>query len=153
MSHWPRQSTRKRSPKSGRPKRSHVETYELMCSAEGLDLPFGKYLAELAATYRAVAQVRRGHLLRELGGPPPPEAAADPPTVSDTREKLGAILEGLPDEDRVAVELYVIEELPAEDVARIVGLPNAKAVYNRVYRALGTLRERLQRAGIGPGDL
>lgn len=134
-------------------RRSHVETYELMRSAEGLDLPFGKYLHEVAATYRDVAKGRRGHVLRELGDPPPPETLVEPPAASDTREKLDAILESLSAEDRVAVELYVVEALPAEDVARIVGLPNAKAVYNRVYRALGSLRERFERAGIGPEDL
>ena len=134
-------------------KRSHIETYELLRTAEGLDLPFAKYLAELTATYRAVADGRRGHLLRELGAAPPSEPAVDPPAASDTREALAAVLEGLSAEDRAAVELYVVEELPAEDVARIVGLPNAKAVYNRVYRALATLRERLERAGIGPEDL
>ena len=54
---------------------------------------------------------------------------------------------------RVAIELYVMEELPAADVARIVGLPNAKAVYNRVYRALADLRERLESAGVRREDL
>jgi RNA polymerase sigma factor (sigma-70 family) len=134
-------------------KRSHVETYELLRTAEGLDLPFGKYLTEVAATYRAVAEGRGIHPLPESSGGPSLEPSVDPPATSDIRETLGGILEGLPPEDRAAVELYVVEELPAEDVARIVGLPNAKAVYNRVYRALATLRERLERAGIGPEDL
>jgi DNA-directed RNA polymerase specialized sigma24 family protein len=62
-------------------------------------------------------------------------------------------LASLSPEDRVVVELYVIEELPAGDVARIVGLPNAKAVYNRVYRALAIVRERLEAAGVRWGDL
>ena len=44
-----------------------------------------------------------------------------------------------PPEDRVAGELYVIEELPAAQVAQILGLANAKAVYNRVYRALAAM--------------
>jgi len=56
-------------------------------------------------------------------------------------------------EDRAAVELFVMEELPAADVARIVGLPNAKAVYNRVYRALAVLRSRLEAAGVRRDDL
>ena len=55
--------------------------------------------------------------------------------------------------DRRAVDLYVVDERPAATVATMLGLPNAKAVYNRVYRALGVLRERLEKAGIRRGDL
>jgi DNA-directed RNA polymerase specialized sigma24 family protein len=43
--------------------------------------------------------------------------------------------------------------MPADQVARSLGLQNAKAVYNRVYRALAQLRERLERSGIGAGNL
>src|SRR5438034_463080 len=49
--------------------------------------------------------------------------------------------------------LYVVEELPAADVARILGLPNAKAVHNRVYRALAAARARLAQVGVGRGDV
>jgi RNA polymerase sigma factor (sigma-70 family) len=139
--------------------RSHVEAYELIRGAEGLDLSFREFLAEVAATYRAVTARRRGQLARELGGAPPvepldaAEPAAEPPAASDAREAIAAVMESLAPEERVAVELYVIDELPARDVARILGLPNSKAVYNRVYRALAALRERLERAGILRGDL
>jgi DNA-directed RNA polymerase specialized sigma24 family protein len=54
---------------------------------------------------------------------------------------------------RLAVELFVVERMSAADVARTVGWPNSKAVYNRVYRALATLKARLESEGIGPGDL
>jgi len=134
--------------------RSHVEAYELLKSAEGLELPFGQFLGEVAATYRAVANGRRGGVLRELAATPPPEVAASP--VEDSRESHDAIeraLESLSAEDRTAIELYVLDELPAEAVARILGLPNAKAVYNRVYRALAVLRAQLEQAGIRRGDL
>jgi DNA-directed RNA polymerase specialized sigma24 family protein len=140
-------------------KRSHVETYELMRAADGLDLSFGEFLVEVAATYRVVAGDRRGHLLRELGGPLPIEPVedveyfSDPPPTSDAGEAIAAVMGTLAPEDRAAVELYVMEELPAEDVARILGLPNTKAVYNRVYRALAALRQRLERAGIRREDL
>ena len=53
----------------------------------------------------------------------------------------------------MAVELHVVEELPAADVARLLGLPNAKAVYNRVYRALELLRGQFERAGLSREDL
>lgn len=126
-------------------KRSHVEAYELMRSADCVGLSFGQFLVEVSATYRAVGDGRRGRILRELGGPAPPipdtDDASD--TVSERREELEDALSALSPEERVAVELYVVEEMPAESVAKVVGWPNAKAVYNHVYRALAAMRTRL----------
>ena len=126
-------------------KRSHVETYELMRGTDCADLPFGQFLVEVSATYRAVADGRRGRILRELGGsvPPVPETAEANDTVDERREELEYALGSLSPEERVAVELYIVEEMPAESVAKVVGWPNAKAVYNHVYRALAVMRERL----------
>lgn len=127
-------------------KRSHVETYELIRSAERMDLSFGQFLVEVSATYRAVAAGRRGRILRELGGATPPEDDAEDETgtVCERREELAHALSSLTAEERVAVELYVVEEMPAEAVAKVVGWPNAKAVYNHVYRALAAMRQRLE---------
>jgi RNA polymerase sigma factor (sigma-70 family) len=127
-------------------KRSHVETYELLRSVECADLSFGQFLAEVSATYRAVADGRRGRILRELGGATPPveDVEDETATVSERREELEQALIALNVEERLAVQLYVMEEMPAEAVAKIVGWPNAKAVYNHVYRALAGLRQRLE---------
>ena len=129
-------------------KRTHVEAFELMRSTDCVDVSFGEFLVEVSATYRAVADGRRGRILRELGGPTPPltadEDASPEPTVSERREELERALGSLSAEERVAVELYVMEEMPAESVAKVVGWPNAKAVYNRVYRALDLMRRRLE---------
>ena len=133
-------------------KRSHVETYELMRSEAAVGLSFGQFLGEVSATYRAVTDGRRGGILRELGGPAPPLPDVEEPDEADSerREALAEVLRSLSVEDRVALELYVIEEMPAETVARVVGWANAKAVYNHVYRALATLRTQLSsRAGSG----
>ena len=125
-------------------RRSHIETYELMKSADELDLSFGQFLGEVSATYRAVVDGRRGNILRELSGPVPPAGDADDATTaSERREELEEALSSLTAEERVAVELYVMEDMPAEAVAKIVGWPNAKAVYNHVYRALAAMREQL----------
>jgi RNA polymerase sigma factor (sigma-70 family) len=135
-------------------RRSHVETYELILpDAPGLS--FGGFLAELRETYRAATAGRRGAVLRELSGPLPDDAEPDDPalTPADARALVDRVLGSLGAEDRVAVELYVIEQLPADRVATVVGLPNAKAVYNRVYRALAAVREDLERAGIRREDL
>jgi DNA-directed RNA polymerase specialized sigma24 family protein len=56
-------------------------------------------------------------------------------------------------DDRLAIQLFVVDDLPAADVARVLGFPSAKTVYNRVYRALADLRARLERAGISGVDL
>ena len=38
--------------------------------------------------------------------------------------------------------------MPAEQVARALGYPSVKTIYNHVYRALAAIRTRLERAGI-----
>jgi DNA-directed RNA polymerase specialized sigma24 family protein len=133
-------------------KRSHVETFELLKSSDAIDLSFGEFLAEVSATYRAVTAGRRGQILRELGGPVPPlpDATADSATADERREDLEAALGSLRPDERVAVELYVVEEMSADAVAKIVGWPNAKAVYNHVYRALAALRSRLEQPELHP---
>lgn len=140
--------------------RSHVEAYELICSRDPPGPSFRQFLIELRATYKDVGDGKRGRLLRELSPLPPPPATpreeSDPFALVEAperREWLDRALSELPHEDRLAVEFYVVEELPAADIARILGLPNAKAVYNRVYRALDALKLNLSRVGIGRQDL
>ncbi len=136
----------------------HVETYEQLRVSDAPELTFREFLVELRATYRAAEEGRYGRALREIGGPPPPEPDSNPGAagtlrLDDLRRVAARALEVLSDEDRLALELYVVEELPADRVATVLGLPNAKAVYNRVYRALASAREHLDQAGIGPADL
>ena len=56
---------------------------------------------------------------------------------------LGTAMATLAPDVRTAVQLLVQEGMTASDVARVLGWPNAKSVYNRVYRALATLRASL----------
>ena len=136
--------------------RGHVEAFELICSENPPGPSFREYLAELRATYQSMGDTRRGRLVRELAPPVPSEPGRsdpDPLEHPERRAWLERALTRLDPEDRVAVQLYVIEELPAADIARILGLANAKAVYNKVYRALESLRAEFGQAGIGPGDL
>lgn len=140
--------------------RSHVEAYELIHASERPVLSFREFLAELRATYRAVTDGRRGGLLRELGtARDAPEApASDPtePSATDAAEQSKLVeraLSVLGPEDRLIVELYVLEELPAEAVAKVLDLANSKAVYNRAYRALAAVREQLERTGVRREDL
>jgi len=136
--------------------RSHVEAFEGIRAREATDITFGEFLRELHAMYRAVSDGRRGSLLRELHPMLSLETLPDEASAVESAERRALVeraLASLSHEDRVAVELYVVEQLPAADVARIVGLTNAKAVYNRVYRALAALKEHLTRAGIGSADV
>lgn len=138
-------------------RRSHVEAYELLRSREGAGLSFGDFLKELSATYRAAGDGRRGRLVAGLAMPPPPDDPAhpgdDPAVRAEQRALLAAALDALPPDDRLAVQLYVVDGMPAEQVARALGYPNAKTVYNRVYRALAAVRGRLAELGIRGGDL
>jgi RNA polymerase sigma factor (sigma-70 family) len=132
-------------------RRSHVEAYELIRASESPALSFRQFLAELRQTYTAVTDGRRGRLLAELGTPAANGSEPEAPSVEEESEHGELLEEALSDldaGDRVALELYVVEGMPAADVARVVGLPNAKAVYNHVYRALAVLKERFDRAGV-----
>jgi RNA polymerase sigma factor (sigma-70 family) len=138
--------------------RSHVEAYELLRSRDDVNLSFREFLEELRATYQAATAVRRGRLVAGMAIPPPPADAAnplgdDPAVLAEQRAILEAALASLPADDRLAVQLYVIEEMPAEKVASALGYPSAKTVYNRVYRALAAIRAGLERAGIKAGHL
>ena len=136
---------------------SHVEAYELLRSRHYERLSFADFLKELSATYRAAGAGTRGRLILELvpdlPEPPAESGDMDPAIVSERQSLLEAALETLSTEDRVAVQLYVVDGVSADQVARSLGLPNAKAVYNKVYRALANLRERLERSGITAGKL
>jgi RNA polymerase sigma factor (sigma-70 family) len=139
--------------------KSHVEAYELIRSSDRPALSFREFLTELRATYRAVTDGRRGMVLRELGVPPPEEEVelqVTGPSAADAGEQSQIIeraLGALGPDDRLIVELYVLERLPAEAVAKVLGLPNPKAVYNRAYRALAVLRKQLERAGVRREDV
>jgi RNA polymerase sigma factor (sigma-70 family) len=134
-------------------RRSHAETFELIRSRDDPALTFGRFLKELAAVYRVVMP-GSGRLPRALAAPFLANSAeGDDGLARQTRRALDTAMSALPDADRVAVEMYVVDGVPAAEVARVLGLSNAKAVYNRVYRALAAVRERLEAAGLGRDDL
>lgn len=81
---------------------------------------------------------------------PTPE---DSTVATASARQVQALLEELEPADRLAIQLFVVDELPAAEVARIVGWPNAKMVYNRVSRGLASVRGKLEEAGIRRADL
>lgn len=85
-----------------------------------------------------------------------PDARADGEQVlhsAEARHHVEEAMSGLGVAERAALQLFVVEGMPAAEVARLVGWSDAKAVYNRVYRLLKTLRLELQGRGIHAGDL
>jgi DNA-directed RNA polymerase specialized sigma24 family protein len=72
--------------------------------------------------------------------------------MSECASGINAALQTLPPDERLAVQLFVVDGIPAASVAKIVGWPNSKTVYNRVSRAVARLRPELERLGIDPED-
>jgi RNA polymerase sigma factor (sigma-70 family) len=135
---------------------SHVEAYELIRARTGSSLTFPGFLREVRATHLNApcpdrAPVRRA--VRDLPVIEPVPSAPDPLESADSVRRITEILATQPADVQLAVTLFVVEGMSAAEVARAVGWPNAKAVYNRVSRALAQLRAGLEREGLGPGDL
>jgi RNA polymerase sigma factor (sigma-70 family) len=82
-----------------------------------------------------------------------PASPEDESLDSDAARRLARVMATLPPADRLAIQLFVVDELPAAEVARVVGWPHAKTVYNRVSRGLAQLRRALAAEGIGRSDL
>jgi RNA polymerase sigma factor (sigma-70 family) len=134
---------------------THLEAYGRICAADPPGPTFREFLREVRATYHAASEQPRGRLFREVfPGQLEPEAeAVYPKEDSGARQWLEEAQVTLPPVDRVAIQLYVVDEVPAADIARMLGLPNAKAVYNRVYRGLELMRSTLDKAGLRREDL
>jgi len=134
-------------------RRSHVEAYELIRQGAVSDMTFAAFIREVTNTYRVVERVRGKVAMHYFAGPPIisqqiDETPEDAAVAAESQSQLVAALEILTPDERLAVQLFVVDEVSADRVARIVGWPNAKAVYNRVYRALAELRKELERRGV-----
>ena len=134
-------------------RRSHIEAYELIRQRDKISLSFADFLKQVAETYRTVERVRGKSATHYFAGPPVMRettelTAEDQLIATESGERLASALTILPPDVRLAIQLFVIEDLSAERVARVVGWPNAKAVYNRVHRAFGVLRTELARRGV-----
>ena len=134
-------------------RRSHVEAYELIRQSAASDMTFAAFIREVTNTYRMVERVRGKVAMHYFAGSPIisqqiEETPEDAAIAAESQSQLMTALEILAPDERLAVQLFVVDEVSADRVARIVGWPNAKAVYNRVYRALRELRKELERRGV-----
>jgi RNA polymerase sigma factor (sigma-70 family) len=136
---------------------SHLEAYELLRQRSEPTLPYRAFGEDLRAAQRASNASARRPRPRNV---PLSTSLADPDEDSEhtvhadeARRRVGEAMAGLAIEEQVALRLFVVNGMPAAEVASIVGWPDAKAVYNRVYRLLKTLRRDLKDRGIRSGDL
>ena len=134
---------------------SHVEAYEVIRSRGGSPMPFNEFLREVRETnrlapcpysvtpraVRCMIRLRPKHPCPSSILPRPRNRFAGWPR----RWPRSRPMSGL------AVNLFVVEGMSAADVARLVGWPNAKAVYNRVSRALGQSPDPPRARGDRPG--
>lgn len=135
--------------------RLHVEAYELILQRSQIELSFSAFMKEVAATFQTIEQMSGRTVAHYFPGPPLPigqdeRHQHDAIVLAESAAKLDLLLAMLPADERLAIQLFIVDELPAGTVAQIVGWPNAKAVYNRVHRALATLRPEAKRLGLEP---
>lgn len=137
--------------------RPHREAFELVL------LGSGETHVTPGDCRRALREAHRAALIGAVGTRARPVAAAphaewvaepaDPSSADDASEALRLAMATLDTESQLAIQLFVVEEMPAADIARVLHLGNAKAVYNRVYRGLAVIRQALASRGIHRGDL
>lgn len=138
-------------------RRSHAESYELIQQRSVDRMSFREFMKQVTATYTLLSRGGDRAIGRFFPGPPVAigDAELDPSTAlltSECASQLSAALESLPPDERLAVELFVVDGVAAASVAKIVRWPDAKAVYNRVPRALKRLRPELERLGVDADD-
>lgn len=134
--------------------RTHIEAYEVISARRESPLTFRGFLHALRETYRlspptslASHTVASADWDKQIAA-----AASDAAERADASRHLSDAVATFPPAHRVALELFVIEGMAAAQVAHIVGWPNAKAVYNNIYRMLDALRVKLARAGVSSAD-
>ena len=127
-------------------RRSHAEAYEMLRAKHEDLCSFPLFLREVRETYREVDARRWSYLaMHQIFTF---ESAASGEVEDDVdssvqRARLTEALSLLSASDRDAIQLFVVEQRPAAEVARSLGWANAKTVYNRVRRALAVLKTHL----------
>lgn len=140
--------------------RSHRETYEIIASRSAIDVEFSSFLREIRETYRRTRDrappTSRSVIETELPADDIPAESDDPirdVERADAARHVAARLASLPPDIQLAIQMLIVERVSAANIARVLDWPNAKTVYNRVYRALEAVRKTLERSGIRREDL
>jgi RNA polymerase sigma-70 factor (ECF subfamily) len=98
---------------------------------------------------RAVDYRRRASVRPELYSDDPPEQGVAPDqeqgfALSQARQQLARVLDGLDEEKRTVFVLFDIEGVPMDEVAEIVGCP-LQTAYSRLYAARRKVESTLSR--------
>lgn len=136
--------------------RSHREACELAVIMNGTGATAADVGRALREAHRAALTGAVGTRARPVAVAPLAEWVAlsvDTAAADDAGDALRLAMQALDAETQLVVQLFVVEEMPAADIAHVLRLENAKAVYNRVYRALAVVRKALASRGIHRGDL
>ena len=135
--------------------RSHREACEVVLLESGnTGVTAGDCRRALREAHRAALIGASGTRARPVAVVPYAEWVAEPASSADDASgALRLAMETLDAESQLAIQLFVVEEMPAADIAHVLHLGNAKAVYNRVYRGLAVIRQALASRGIHKGDL
>ncbi len=72
---------------------------------------------------------------------------------SETEQILNEVLQSLPSQEKLIVQLHVLKGLTLEQTARILKMKSIWQVHRRLKKALKTLKLRLKERGIGPSDI
>lgn len=132
---------------------SHEECFQRLQLSGTPAVSNHEFAEALRVTYRLAGSFPGPGRTRGDTGAAASVSAEDQVLGEDAAERVARCLALLDPRDRLAIQLFVVDELPAVEVARIVGWPNAKMVYNRVTRGLAGLRARLAEAGLAREDL
>ena len=135
---------------------SYPYAYERIRDRPDAPASFPAFLREVRAIHLAAPCPRSVTARRGGATAPPPAtdiATRDPAELAELAQRLEAALADCAPDMRLAIELFIVERMSAAEVARLVGWPNAKAVYNRVSRTLAQLRAQFQKEGLTAGDL
>lgn len=135
----------------------HREAYQLLRQRSESELSERDFSQDLRVAQRAFNHSRVVSRPRTVSLPVAlPDRSLDGEhelQAEEARQRVGDMLATLRDDEQAALRLFVGNGMPAAEVARLVGWPDAKAVYNRVYRLLKLLRRELHAQGIVSGDL
>ena len=134
---------------------THAEARETIASETGAAFNEKRYREELREVFNVVfSRKSRGkHTVTvpaDVDGPPSPFEQV---VSFDASAKVARLLGQLEPSTRLAVVMFVVDGTPAADIARALGWPDAKSVYNRVYRALAAMRRELDMHDISRDDL
>ena len=127
---------------------SHREAFETLNASAYPEMTLPEFHESLRELHRALEKPGRGvvyreligiDLIHELGGAVEEMNRDEDEMVA----RLAVAMERLSPEDRSAVMLFCVHGMGAKDVAKTLGWPGAKTVYNRVSRSLNRLKVEL----------